>query len=98
MRKESFALDHNHHSVGVATVHLCWISCRRKRILKGAVKDRLYAILAGVALDQKWQILAVTIELDHRHLFVRHQPHDSIAQIANAFKGRSITATETRVS
>lgn len=89
MRKESFDLDHNNHSVGIATVHLCWIPCRRKSILRGDVKDRLYEILAEVALEKKWQILAVTIEPDHLHIFVRHQPNYSISQIANAFKGRS---------
>lgn len=89
MKNESSDLDHNNHSVGIATVHLCWIPCRRKAVLTGDVKDRLYDILAQVAIDKGWKILAVTVEPDHLHIFVRHQPHYSIAQIANAFKGRS---------
>jgi putative transposase len=89
MRVKSSDLDHNNHSVGIATVHLCWIPCRRKRILTGRIKDRLYEVLAEVALEKKWVIMAVTVESDHLHIFVRHQPSFSIADIANAFKGRS---------
>jgi putative transposase len=89
MKAASADLDHNNHSIGIATVHLCWIPCRRKRVLVGAVKERLYEVLTGVALDKKWIIMAVTIEPDHLHVFVRHPPSYSIADIANAFKGRS---------
>ena len=89
MRNKSLELDHNAHSVGIATVHLCWIPWKRKPILKGELKERIYQILSEVALEKGWVILAITIEVDHLHLFVRHQPSYSVSNIANAFKGRT---------
>jgi putative transposase len=82
-------LDHNAHSIGEATVHLCWIPHKRKNVLKGKIKDRLYEIFAEVALEKKWVIRAVTVESNHVHLFVKHQPNYSVGNIARAFKGRS---------
>jgi putative transposase len=89
MRTKLDDLDHNKHSVGIATVHLCWIPCRRKPVLVGEVKERLYQIFAEVTSDKGWVMLAQTVEPDHLHIFVRHQPKYSIANIANAYKGRS---------
>lgn len=82
-------LDHNAHSIGEATVHLCWIPWKRKKVLKGAVKDRVYQIFAEVALEKGWVIRAVTVEVDHVHIFVKHQPKYSVGNIARAFKGRT---------
>jgi putative transposase len=89
MKNASAEMDHHNHSIGIATVHLCWIPCRRKKVLKGEIKERLYQVLSEVASEKGWVILAQTVELDHLHIFVRHQPKYSIADIANAFKGRS---------
>ena len=89
MRKESFDLDHNSHSVGIAQVHLVWIPARRKPVLKGEVAVRCREIFYQLAIEKKWAILALAIEPDHIHLFVRHQPKYSISQVAHAFKGRS---------
>jgi putative transposase len=89
MKAESMDFDHQNHSLGIATVHLCWIPCRRKPVLIGPVKERAYEIFADVAREKGWVILAQTIEPNHLHIFVRHQPKYSIADIANALKGRS---------
>jgi putative transposase len=89
MRKEAFEYDHENHSVGIATVHLVWIPVRRKPVLRGDVAVRCREIFYQLAIEKRWAILALAVEPNHIHLFVRHQPKDSIAQIANAFKGRS---------
>jgi putative transposase len=89
MKKDSEDLDRNAHSVGEATVHLCWIPWKRRPILKGEIKDRVYEIVSEVALEKGWVIRAITIEVDHMHLFVKHQPNYSIVQVCRAFKGRT---------
>lgn len=82
-------MDHNAHCIGEATVHLCWIPWKRKPVLKGKIKDRVYEIIAEVALEKGWVIRAITVESNHLHIFVKHQPTYSIVNIARAFKGRT---------
>ena len=89
MKKDSESLDHTAHCVGEATVHLCWIPWKRRPILKGKIKDRVYELIAEVALEKGWVIRAVTVEVNHVHLFVKHQPSYSIVQVSRAFKGRT---------
>ena len=89
MKEGSEGLDRYAHCIGEATVHLCWVPWRRRPILKGAIKDRVYEIISEVALEKGWAIRAITVEVDHVHLFVQHQPSYSIVQVCRAFKGRT---------
>lgn len=70
-------------------VHLVWIPARRKPVLVGEVKKRLYVVCQEVALEKDWEVRAITIEPDHTHLFVQYKPDESVAQVIRAFKGRS---------
>lgn len=82
---------HYRHSVGLATVHLIWILCRRKKIFckREDLKSRCAAVFQEVAAEKKWFIKAMEIASDHVHLLVEYDPHHSISQVAKAFKGRS---------
>lgn len=78
--------------VGLATVHLVWIPCRRKRIFtvkNEEMKLRCIEIFNSVANDKKWVIKALEVAPDHIHLLVEYDPFHSIAQVIKAFKGRS---------
>lgn len=77
------------HSIGHVSVHLCWIPKRRRSVLTGEVKQRLYQILYEVALEKGWLIKAIEIAPDHVHLLVEYDPHHAINQVVKAFKGRS---------
>ena len=85
------AYKHYNHAVGLATVHLIWIPCRRRRVFakNEALKLRCIEIFQSVALEKKWIIKAIEIAPDHIHLLVEYDPHHSIAQVVKAFKGRS---------
>lgn len=89
MRKNSYEYRHYNHSLGLAVVHLVWIPKRRKPILIGEVRDRLFQIISEVAKEQDWNIRALEIAPDHLHLFVEIHPTDAINQVVKAFKGRS---------
>jgi putative transposase len=89
MRKKSYEYRHYNHSLGLAVVHLVWIPKRRKPVLIGEVKDRLFQICSEVANDKDWNIRALEIAPDHVHLFVEIHPTDAINQVVKAFKGRS---------
>lgn len=89
MRKESEKYQHNKHSVGMSRVHLAFIPCRRRAVLKGDIAVRCREIFYEVALEKKWDLRALAVEPDHVHLFVGHQPDYSVSQVVKAFKGRS---------
>ena len=82
---------HYNHAIGLATVHLVWIPCRRKRVFakNEALKLRCVEILQSVASDKKWFIKALEVASDHIHLLVEYDPNHSIAQVVKAFKGRT---------
>ncbi|MEH2030843.1 MAG: IS200/IS605 family transposase [Nostoc sp.] len=86
-----YLYNHYNHCLGLATVHLVWIPCRRRRVFanKEDLKLRCIQILKSVANDNKWVIKALKIAPDHVHLLVEYDPHHSIAQVVKAFKGRS---------
>ena len=89
MRKNTCEYRHYNHSLGLAVVHLVWIPKRRKSVLIGEVRDRLFQIISEVAKDHDWNIRALEIAPDHLHLFVEIHPTDAINQVVKAFKGRS---------
>ncbi|NEO37058.1 MAG: IS200/IS605 family transposase [Moorea sp. SIOASIH] len=87
--KTSFEYRHYNHAVGLCTVHLVWIPKRRKKVLVGNIRDRIYEIFAEIALEKDWNIKALEVAPDHIHLFVEIHPTDAIYQVVRAFKGRS---------
>ncbi len=89
MKKTSKSYRHDPHSVGLATVHLCFIPKRRRSVLVGEIRTRLNEIFQSVAKDNAWFIRSVEIAPDHVHLLVEYDPKHSIAEIAKALKGRS---------
>lgn len=89
MRKESFEYQHYNHSVGLAIVHFVFVPKRRKKVLIGDVRNRLYQIWQELATEKHWNIRACEIAPDHIHLFVEIHPTDPIHLVVKAFKGRS---------
>lgn len=89
MRSNSYEYRHYNHSLGLAVVHLVWIPKRRKPVLTGEVRDRLFQVVSEVAKDHDWNVRALEIAPDHVHLFVEIHPTDAINQVVKAFKGRS---------
>lgn len=55
----------------------------------GNVATRARQIFAEVALENKWDILALEVAPDHIHLFISVTPTDTPHLVAKAFKGRS---------
>jgi len=82
---------HYNHAIGLATVHLIWIPCRRRRVFAGdeALRLRCIDVLQSVASDHQWVIKALEVASDHVHLLVEYDPNHSISQVVKAFKGRS---------
>src|SRR5262245_45971771 len=77
------------HAGGVYTLyyHFVWCPKYRRKVLHGAIVERL-----KVLLHEKADALGVTVEglevlPDHVHLFVAASPTDAPQYLANQFKG-----------
>ena len=75
------------HRVHLIIYHLIWCPRRRKPVLVGAVAARCRELLESKCTEQGWEILALAIQPDHIHLFVRVWPRDSAADVVKACKG-----------
>ncbi|AAD36895.1 transposase [Thermotoga maritima MSB8] len=69
--------------------HFAWIPKYRRKILVGSIAEELERILRNTAKQHGIEILALSIQPDHVHLFVSAPPRFSPAEIANLFKGVS---------
>jgi putative transposase len=86
MKKEQEYQRDEHH-VHLIVYHLIWCPRRRKPVLLGEIRDRCQQLLEQKCEQCGWKILALAIQPDHIHLFVRAQPSDSAALIIKECKG-----------
>ena len=80
---------HEHHCVHLVVYHIIWCPKRRRKILVGAVAQRLQAIIQEVMGEHAWEIMELAIQPDHVHLFVRANPNTVPNDIPRLLKGRS---------
>lgn len=67
--------------------HLIWIPRRRRKVLVGAVADRLEELLYEKTAELEIEIEHLAIQPDHLHLFVNAKASLSVAQIVFRLKG-----------
>ena len=67
--------------------HFVWIPKYRKKVLVGKVADRCRKLIEKVAKKNGIEILSLSIQPDHVHLFVSAPPRFSPAVLINLFKG-----------
>jgi len=81
--------QHERHNVHLVVYHIIWCPKRRRKVLVGAVRDRLKQIIEEVVGEQGWQIVSLAIPPDHVHLFIRSNPYTLPSDIPRLIKGRS---------
>jgi putative transposase len=79
---------HNHVKF-LLNYHFVFIPKRRRKVLVGDVATRCRQIFLELSIEKGWDILAMTVEPDHVHLFVAVKPTDTPAMVIKSFKGRS---------
>jgi putative transposase len=67
--------------------HLIWIPRRRRKVLVGAVADRLEVLLREKAKELSVEIEHLAIRPDHLHMFVNAPPSLAVSQLVYRFKG-----------
>ena len=77
---------HINGSVVMLKYHLIWIPRRRRKVLVGAVADRLEALLCERAQELSVVIEHLAIQPDHLHMFVNAPPSLAVTQLVYRFK------------
>ena len=80
---------HEQHTVHLIVYHIIWCPKRRRSILRGEIAQRLEQLVNEVVNEHNWQVLTLSIQPDHVHLFIRSNPYTLLTDIARLIKGRS---------
>ena len=75
------------HSIYNIKYHFVWIPKYRRKILIGQIKVDLESLIGECALRNDIEILSLSVQSDHVHLFVSAPPRFSPAKLINLFKG-----------
>lgn len=79
--------QHKITSVFLLNYHFVFCPKRRRKILIGALRDRLIALLNEKSLELDWQIIALKVMADHVHLFIGVDPSTAPDQVMFRLKG-----------
>jgi putative transposase len=88
----SFSPDeyrHENNAVSLLNFHFVFIPKRRKKVLVGAIAERLQQIIFELAVQHRWKVIALEIMPDHVHMFLNVKPTDDVATIMRLVKGRA---------
>jgi putative transposase len=80
------------HTVYRLAYHYVWIPRYRREVLVGDVARRLEELIREICTARDWEVEALSVEVDHVHLFVSCPPRDAPAKVMNVIK--SLTARE----
>lgn len=75
------------HRVHLVVYHLIWCPKRRKPVLINDIRDTCEVLIRKKCEDNGWNIIELTIQPDHIHLFVRVWPVNSAVEVIKACKG-----------
>jgi putative transposase len=84
---ETHEYKRDEHRVHLIIYHLIWCPRRRKPVLVGPVAARCRELIEGKCAEHGWEVLALAIQPDHIHLFVRVWPSDSASAVVKECKG-----------
>ena len=80
---------HESNAVSLLNYHFVFIPKRRKKVLVGAVAERLQQIICELVVENRWKIIAMELMPDHVHLFLNVKPTDDPSSIMRKIKGRA---------
>jgi putative transposase len=80
-------IKRSRHAAYHLNYHFVWIPKYRRRILVGKIPERLVALLEEKTAELAGEILNVTVQEDHVHLFCSFPPTISPSQIMHRLKG-----------
>ena len=69
--------------------HLVWITKYRKKVLKGAIGQRVRDLISQTCQQLDVEIVSGAVKPDHVHLLVSVPPQLSVSELVKRLKGRS---------
>ena len=79
----------NSHSKYDLKVHLIWVPKYRKRILTGAVAERVRDVLRQISMEHEVHIISGKVSSDHVHMFLSYRPQLALSKLVQYLKGGS---------
>ena len=77
------------HTVYDIKYHIVWITKYRKKVLEGAIAERVRELIRQICKANDVEILKGHVSKDDVHLFVSVPPHLSVSQLVQYLKGKS---------
>ncbi len=75
------------HRIHLIVYHLIWCTKRRKPVLVDNIAQDCESLIKQKCEQHAWEILNITIQPNHVHLFVRVFPTNSAAHVVKECKG-----------
>lgn len=82
-------IEHGRTCVYSIGYHFAWSTKYRREVLQGSVEVFLKELFHNIAIEYKFDIVALEVMPDHCHLFMRAHPKHSPSVIAKLLKGIS---------
>ena len=82
-------ISRNKSAVHDINYHLIFVTNYRKRVLNGGTADVLERLLRDIAARRGLEIISLSIQPDHVHLFVSADPFQTPCAIVKSFKGET---------
>ena len=77
------------HAVYELKYHIGWIPKYRKKLLTGEIARYTKRVLERIAREYEWEVVEISIQVDHVHLFLHVPPKYSPAQVVQIMKSSS---------
>jgi putative transposase len=77
------------HTTHRLRFHLVFIPKYRKRVLTGAIAEKVKQLFEQASEVNDWQIHEINVQSDHVHLLLQVHPRESVATVVQRLKGGS---------
>ena len=77
------------HTIYALKYHLVWITKYRKKVLTGAVAERVRELIRQICKANEIDILKGHISKDHVHVFLSVPPQVSVSKLVQHLKGKT---------
>jgi putative transposase len=82
-------METTRHATYNLNYHIVWLAKYRRSVLTGTVARHVEEIIQEIAGDKGLEVIDLTVQPDHIHLFVSSPPKHAPSLLANWFKGIS---------
>lgn len=79
----------NNNVIYSCKYHVVWCPKYRRKVLVGAVEDRLKCLIRQIAKERQSEIIELEIMPDHVHLLVEVDPQYGIHKLVKQIKGQT---------